>query len=88
MPDSLRAHELQPIRLLCPRDFPGKNTRVGYHFLLQGTFLTQGWNPCLLLDRRILYPQATWEAISNVTHWQNDLHDSNKVILSYFDEVL
>ena len=23
-------------------DFPGKNTRVGYHFLLQGIFPTQG----------------------------------------------
>ena len=28
--------------------FPGKNTRVGCHFLLQGIFLTQGWNPCLI----------------------------------------
>ena len=25
-----------------PWDFPGKNTRVGCHFLLQGIFLTQG----------------------------------------------
>ena len=29
-------------------DFPGKNTGVGCHFLLQLTFLTQKWNPCLL----------------------------------------
>ena len=35
-------------RLLCPRDFRGKNTGEGCHFLLQGTFLTQGSNPCLL----------------------------------------
>ena len=27
---------------------PGKNTRVGSHFLLQGIFQTQGLNPCLL----------------------------------------
>ena len=26
------------IRILCPWDFPGKNTRVGYNFLLQGIF--------------------------------------------------
>ena len=26
-------------------DFPGKNTEVGCHFLLQGIFLTQGLNP-------------------------------------------
>ena len=35
-------------RLLCPRDFLGKNTGVGYHALLQGIFPTQGLNPCLL----------------------------------------
>ena len=34
--------------MLCPWDFPGKNTRVGGHVLLQGIFLTQGWNPHLL----------------------------------------
>ena len=33
---SLRPHGLQPARLLCPWDSPGKNTGVGYHFLLQG----------------------------------------------------
>ena len=35
--------------------FPGKNTGVGCHFFLQGIFLTQRLNPCLLLGRRILY---------------------------------
>ena len=30
-------------------DSPGKNTGVGCHALLQGTFPTQGLNPCLLL---------------------------------------
>ena len=32
----------------CPGDSPGKNTGVGSHALLQGTFLTQGSNPRLL----------------------------------------
>ena len=41
--------------LLCPRDFPGKNTGVGCHSLLQGIFLTQGWNLGLLHYRWILY---------------------------------
>ena len=41
-----------PARLLCPWDFPGKNTRLGFHSLLQGIFLTQGLNP------RFLYWQA------------------------------
>ena len=35
-------------RLLCSWDFPGRNTGVGCHFLLQGIFLTQGSNPYLL----------------------------------------
>ena len=35
---------------------------MGCHFLLQGIFLTQGLNPCLLHCRQILYQQATWDA--------------------------
>ena len=31
----MRPHGLQPTRLLCPWDSPGKNTGVGCHFLLQ-----------------------------------------------------
>ena len=46
--DSLWPHRLQPARLLCPWNFPGKNTGVGCHFLLQGIFLTQGLNLHLL----------------------------------------
>ena len=38
-----------PTRFLCPWNFPGKNTVVGCHFLLQGILLTQGSNPRLLL---------------------------------------
>ena len=44
------------------RHFPGKNTGVGCHFLLQGIFLTQGSNPGLLHCRQILYHWATREA--------------------------
>ena len=43
-------------RLRCPWGFLGKNTGVGYHFLLQGIFLTQGLNPRLL----------------HLVHWQAD----------------
>ena len=43
-------------RLLCPWGFPGKNTGVGWHFLLQGIFPTQGSNPGLLHWRQMLYP--------------------------------
>ena len=35
MSDSVRPHRWQPTRLPRPWDSPGKNTGVGYHFLLQ-----------------------------------------------------
>ena len=45
---SVRPHRRPPTRLLCLWDSPGKNTGVGCHALLEGIFLTQGLNPCLL----------------------------------------
>ena len=36
-------------------DFLGKNTGVGCHFFLQGTFPAQGLNPGFLHCRQILY---------------------------------
>ena len=48
MSNYLRPYGLQPAKLLCPWDFPGKNTGVGCHDLLQGIFLTQGLNSHLL----------------------------------------
>ena len=38
----------RPARPLCPRNCSGENTGVGFLFLLQGIFLTQGLNPPLL----------------------------------------
>ena len=49
-------HGLEPARLLCSWDSPGKNTGVSCHIFLQGVFLTQGWIPCLL----------------HLLHWQMD----------------
>ena len=47
---------MKPTRLLRPWDFPGKSTRVGCHFLLQGFFLTQGSNPSFPHFRQRLLP--------------------------------
>ena len=44
----LRSHGLLLMRLLCPLGFLSKNTGLDCHFLLQGIFLDQGSNPCLL----------------------------------------
>ena len=52
---SWQPHGLYPTRLLCLWNSPGKKTGVGCHFLLQGIFPTQGWNPHLL---RLLHWQV------------------------------
>ena len=52
---TLQHYGLQPARLLCPWNFPGKNTGVGCHALLQGIFLTQGSSLCFLNCREILF---------------------------------
>ena len=36
------------MKLLCPWDFPGKNTGVGRRFLLQEIFPNQGLNPSVI----------------------------------------
>ena len=56
MSDFLRPHGLQPTRILCPWDFPGKNNGVRCHFLLQRIFPIHGSNLGLLHFRHILYP--------------------------------
>ena len=55
MSNSSRPHGLWSARVFCPCNFPGKNTGVGIHSLLQGIFPTQGLNPHLLHRRQILY---------------------------------
>ena len=46
MSDFLRPHGLDPSKLLCPWDFPGKYAGMGSHFLFQAIF--QGSNLSLL----------------------------------------
>ena len=58
---------LQPHGLYSPWNFPGQNTGVGSHSLLQEIFQTQGLNRGLLCCRRILYQmnhQGSYNAIS------------------------
>ena len=57
---------LQPARLLCLWDSPGKNTGVGCHFLLQGIFPTQGWNPRLLLAAGFFTTAPPWEVTKSI----------------------
>ena len=54
LPDSLPPHGLQPTKLLCPWNSPGKNTGMGCSFLLQVIFPIKRWNSGLLHCRQIL----------------------------------
>ena len=57
-PALLQPTDYKPSSLLCPWDFPGKNTEVGCHFLLQGIFPTQGSNPHLMHWQADSLPQS------------------------------
>ena len=70
MSNCLRPHGLQPTRLLCPWDSPGKNAGVVCHFLLQRIFPIQGLNPGLLHCRQVLYP-LSYEASPVCIYLQN-----------------
>ena len=63
---------VDPARLLCPRDSPGKDTGVGRHALLQEIFLTQGLNLHLLC----------------LLHWQGNFFTTNTTRVSNFVFVL
>ena len=62
--------DCDPIRLLCPWDSPGKNTRVGCHFLPQGIFPAQGSNPHLLHWQADSLPMShQGSPIPKFIHW-------------------
>ena len=69
VPDSSRPHGLQPTRLLCPWDFPGKSTGVGCHCLLQIGLLELLFISCLVYHmfggftgdlKMVWWPSASW----------------------------
>ena len=70
---------LQPARLLYPWDFPGKNTGVGCHALLQWIFPTQGSNRVSFvscISRQVLYLQRHLCVISSVQLSRSVMSDS------------
>ena len=56
----LRPQGLQPARLLCPWDLPGKNTGV------VAIFFSTGFSCVSCIGRRILYHWATWETHNGI----------------------
>ena len=63
--DSLQPHGLQPSRLLCPWDPPGKSTGVGCHVLLLGHVSDSVIDPMSLVSPALaggfFSTTATWE---------------------------
>ena len=61
MTERLSTHTgLQPIRLLCPWDFPGKNPAVGCHFLFQGNLPDPGVEPVSLALQAVSLLLSHW----------------------------
>ena len=61
----LRPHGLEPARLFCPWNFPGKNPGEGGHFFLQGILTSQGSNRHLISFIMVIISQNIH--IPNVT---------------------
>ena len=78
---SVVSYSLWPHGLYSPWDSPGQNTGVGSLSLLQGTFPTQGSNPCLLHCGRILY-QLSHKGSPRILEWAAYLFSSRSSWLS------
>ena len=69
-----QAHELQSARLLCPWDSPGKNTRMGYHALLQGNLSNPGIKHMSLMSPvlagEFFTTSANWECVDHKKLWK------------------
>ena len=78
---SVVSDSLWPHGLYNPWNFPGQNTGVGSHSLLQGIFPTQGSNPGLPHCRRFFTSWTTREAQECSDYTQ--LHSSNTLVLKF-----
>ena len=80
---TLQPYGLQPARLVCSWVSPGKNNKVGCHFLLQGIFPTQGLNPGLPHCRQILY-RLSQQGRNNKEHFimiEGSAHQEDIIIM-------
>ena len=70
-------------RLLYPWDFTDKNTGVGCRFLLQGIFMTQGSNPCLLHCQADSLPLSHQKQYRSINY--TNKHDTFNKMLNFFN---
>ena len=69
MSDSLQPHGLWPATLLCPRDFPGKNTGVRCH-----SFPDPGIELCLALQADSLLSKPPEKPFVRLQNWDLPFH--------------
>ena len=81
MSDSVRPHKWQSTRLLCPWDFPGKNTGLGCRFLLQGNLPNPGIKPASLVS-----PALAGGFFTNCATQEASLEGENRSQLSGLTE--
>ena len=96
-PTLLQPHGLWPSRLLCPWNFPDKNTGVGCHFLLQGSSQPRDWTcisyvSCIgrwifFLPLSHLGSPPSWEGNGNLSWALTDGQDLPCQILEDEEEV-
>ena len=67
---TLRHHGLKPARLLCPWNFPGKNTGVGCHYLYCPINHSVQGQSLGLLD---IFGTCTSETLLTLQNWGQDL---------------
>ena len=73
-------HGLQPTRLLCPCDFPGKSTGLGCHCLLRKL-----WHICIVKDytaiqkSELLPPMVLWINLTNIMWSEKESQTKKRV---------
>ena len=77
--NSLQPRGLQPARLLCPWNFPGKNTGVVAISSSRGFSWPRGQTHISCIGRQILYYCTTWESPQAIYYGQK--HKRKKKIL-------
>ena len=68
-----RPHGLQPTRLLCPWDLPGKSTGVGCHCLLLSVAETSS-NPCMYFQMPLLLTELGFYSTMALFHRMRNCH--------------